>query len=321
MASGVTRTAGAHTEADVGTVLPLALRPRLETLRILSRLVDEPARRVQLSRGQARDQRIGAAEWDRVVARELAHILAWAVRRLRGPAYAVQPKPVWSARGRALVLLPRHGHAVHAIRRALPFALCGVPTVVTGHAHQTDLVKHVVLSCAATAGLSTTDLSAAEASAPAVVAGADPYDLVVVTGSADTATKVRQNTAATVLSACGQCTVGIGTRRWRLDRLGAALKRHQHPGSCTNWRGYFIGDWHTGSWTDAHGTSVDLPGELSRLHPTAVYAPVHDLDAASDLPRRLHGYSVHRCTTDGVVADLVGFGRDPSGGWPGDFTV
>jgi hypothetical protein len=49
-----------------------------------------------------------------------------------------------------------------------------------------------------------------------------------------------------------------------------------------------------------------------------VYRLTGDLD---EPPAVHHGFTVLPCDADGVVGTLVGFARDPAGGWPGDFLV
>jgi hypothetical protein len=49
---------------------------------------------------------------------------------------------------------------------------------------------------------------------------------------------------------------------------------------------------------------------------------VYRLDAELDAPPvDYHGYACLPCNADGVVGTLVGFARDPIGGWPGDFLI
>lgn len=303
----------------VGTVVPVERKPAMDVLRAMRALVDDAAARSPLI-GAARDERVAAAQWDGVLVREFAHTLTWLVRRVRAPDPAVD-SPGWPAGRRVVVLLPRHGHLVHVVRRALPFALSAVPTTIAGHPHQTRLIGQVVRDLRTSIGLPEDVLRASEAAAADVVAELAATDLVVVTGATGTAAAVRAATSATVLAACGRCTLGAGTDRAALARLAAAMEGHSWPGSCTNWHGYASGRWDRSSWTDQNGAEVDPRALLARMRPTALYTPVADLDARREAPARWHGYTVLPCAAGGVVADLAGFARDPVGGWPGDFTA
>jgi len=80
-----------------------------------------------------------------------------------------------------------------------------------------------------------------------------------------------------------------------------------------------VGEWGRHSWLDRHGHDVDMVRLLAELRPTALYAPVRNLDETRSAPVRWCGYTVLPCTTDGTISTLVGFAGDPQGGWPGDF--
>ncbi|WP_159079132.1 hypothetical protein [Plantactinospora sp. BC1] len=296
---------------EVGRAVALRHRPVPAALRRLRALV-----RDGVPAGAAaglRDPRIPAGAWDSVLARELALTLSWAARRaLAGaaPDAGALPGAAWSGDGTVVALLPRHGHAVHVIRRALPFALCGRPVRVHGH----DVDRTVLRRCTATVAelLELPGLTAGDEPASAAVAGCGPDDLVVLTGRVATVAKVRAVTTARVLAATGDCVVLVGTDPARLRRTAEVLRGHDHPESCTRLGGVRVGDLH-GPALDGSAADASAPP-----HPSAVYRLSGDL---GEPPLAQHGYTCLPCDVDGVVGTLVGFARDPIGGWPGDFLV
>ncbi|QPP05834.1 hypothetical protein G4Z16_04830 [Streptomyces bathyalis] len=294
----------------VGQVLPLRHSP-LGSLRGLSGALRQgvPADVAE----ELRDPRIGPAQWPKVLARELALTLGWAARRSRpsGDGTATCPS-AWDGTGRVVVLLPAHGLTVHVIRRALPFALCGVSTSVVGHESDRKRILRILTALSAPLfGLRAGTLAPFTKSAAEAVREASPEDLVVLTGHPSTARKVRGATAATVLGATGGCTVLTGTDTERLRHTGALLREHDRPGSCTRFAG-----WRTEPGPDrgADGGHV----WLREAHPSAVYRLSGSLETP---PYEHHGYTVLPCDDHGAVGTLTGFARDPVHHWPGDFLI
>ncbi|MFG1849586.1 hypothetical protein [Micromonospora carbonacea] len=246
-----------------------------------------------------------------MLARELALTLSWAARRVLAgaPGANAFPGAAWPGDGRVVALLPRHGHAVHVIRRALPFALCGRPVRVHGH----DVDWTTVERCTAAVAelLELRGLTPGGEPADAAVAGCGADDLVVLTGRTATVTKVRSATAALVLAATGDCVVLVGADPARLHLTAEALRRHDHPDSCTRLGNVRIG---TLDGLTLNRSEVDAAAP----HPSAVYRLSDDL---GESPLAHHGYTCLPCDVNGVVGTLVGFARDPVGGWPGDFLV
>lgn len=290
---------------DVGQVLPLEHRPAAGTLRRIAALVTDgvPAAAV----AALRDPRIDVQAWPGVLAREIALTVGWASRRMLATHPAA---PRWDGSGTAIVLLPAHGTAVHLIRRALPFALCGIPTRVAGHDEHRRIVSAAVGVLADLMDLA--DVLRPAESAVACVRDAADRDLVVLTGRPTTAFTVRRATSAQVLGATGGCAVLIGSIAEAVSATAAVLRRHDHPDSCTSFGGSWIHDGT--SWRDEHGRAAD-PADR---HPSVIYRLVADLDQ----PPEVHaGYTVLPCDRSGVVGTLVGFARDPRHGWPGDFLI
>ncbi|OIK29556.1 hypothetical protein VT52_000385 [Streptomyces malaysiense] len=301
----------------MGAVLPLERRPLRNSFAALRDLLavgvpgDDTA--------ALRDPRLPPAVWPGVLAREVAATARWSARRTlalagREPA----ARAGWHGRGRVLALLPAHGHMVHLLRRAAPFAVCGVPVRVAGHDRQRAAIASAVSRTARLLRLPDDALRPAAAPAAEAVAALTADDLVVVTGHPATAEKVRAATRATVLGATGGCVVLAGPDGERLAAAAAALGSHRHPGSCTRLGGV----WGTGPAGAApwrrDGTGV-APGEVvTQAHPSAVLRLTGSLD---EPPGEIAGYTALPCDADGALGTLVGFGRDPWQGWPGDFLV
>jgi hypothetical protein len=317
--------AGVEAERDlggVGQVVPAGRRVPPALLARLDALLRDgvPA---EVSAG-LRDPRLTPEVWTRVLAREIATTAGWAASRSLALAGRLPVGvPCWTGAGRVLTLLPAHGLAVHTIRRALPFALCGVPVSVVGHARQASAVAATVRDVRRLLDLPDALFAAPSEPAQALVRQAAAGDLVVLTGRQDSAVAVRAATRATVLGATGGCVLLIGPRGAESARAARLLRAEQHPDSCTR----FGGAWHGASaaphtagplWRNARGT-CRRPGDLlATEHPSAVYRLCGSLErpAAS-----LHGYAVLPCDGHARVGALVGFGRDPRHGWPGDFLV
>jgi hypothetical protein len=212
-----------------------------------------------------------------------------------------------------LVLLPAHGLAVHALRRALPFALCGVPTSVVGHENDRRRIAGILAEIRTLTSLRPRQLELCLETAPQAIRLLVPGDLVVVTSSRQTAEAVTLESPAQVLGATGCCTVLTGTDSQSLRQTAARLREHEWPGSCTRLHG----------WLVVHDQTANAPVRsaaqpLLEVHPSAVFR----LGAPLDTPAgEQDGYEVLPCDESGMVGTLVGFARDPRYRWPGDFLI
>ncbi|MGF7233367.1 MAG: hypothetical protein ACQSGP_00195 [Frankia sp.] len=288
-----------------------------------------------------RDPRIEPDRWRASFAREMVATLRWAVDRSRrasaGPgtpsAGAGRPDtagggPVsvsgGGGPGTVVALLPAHGVAVHLLRRAGPFALCGIPTVLGAHPHQVREVERVAAVLGDALGVSGVLASRPRPGRDAV-ARAGPGDLVVLTGAARTFPLIRRATRAAVAGACGGCAVAVGRDADQLRRLAGVLRTHDQPDSCTRWGGWWQGELSDPTWRRPDGSVVVATEALAAAHPSVVY------NIRAELPGEpgsgagpvvsVHGYGVLPCDPAGRVVSLRGFGRDPGHGWPGDFVV
>ena len=297
-----------------GQILPLNLAPSLGALRRLSDVVERGARGEHAE--ELRDPRIPHSAWQKVIIREFAMTLGWgaerALARTHGDATPT-PIPAWHGRGRALVLLPAHGLTVHTLRRAMPFALCGIPTQVVGHERDLGRIARILAEIRALTGLDADQMELCRMTATEAIRMVAPGDLVVVTGSRRTAEAVERESPAQVLGATGGCTVLTGTDSQLLSRVAARLREHDFPDSCTRLHG----------WRLLPGPGPAAPrngqgGPLAEIHPSAVYQLGAPMDASVGVE---DGYTVLPCDESGTVGTVRGFARDPLHRWPGDFLI
>ncbi|GGM67236.1 hypothetical protein GCM10012275_42200 [Longimycelium tulufanense] len=261
-----------------------------------------------------RDPRIPPREWSTVLAREFALTLNWAARRVLAAAgHARTGRPRWPGLAPVLSLLPRHGHAVHLIRRALPFALCGLPTGVAGHPEQTNQLRELAAVLTDLLDLST-PLHVFSRPPHEAVAEMAPAELVVVTGRPESVDAVRSATTATVVGATGSCVLLVGSEPGRLARVGTVLGQLDQPGSCTRFGGWWEIAIPDGTLWRRNGATRETTAVLAETHPSAVYR----LDDGVE-PTDLSGYTCLPCDDNATLGTLVGFGRDPWYRWPGDF--
>jgi hypothetical protein len=297
---------------SVGQVLPLPCRPIAEAIRLLTFLVQQETPGTIAE--ALRDPRIPSAHWPRVLARELATMLGWAARRRMAYAAAGQlavsaVQPAWSAAGTVLALLPRHGHTVHLMRRALPFTLCGIPVQVSGHDSDRDIITAVLAVLIDL--LNLPEINVHPDTARTAVSQMHEDDLVVLTGAPASLPAVRVATSARVLAATGGCVLLVSSDPAALRRAAAVLGRDDQPDSCTR-----LG----GAWLikpDVAGNRRHGP-PIGAMHPSAVYRLTPNL---GEPPLSYDCYTCLPCDEHGVVGTLVGFARDPIGGWPGDFLI
>jgi hypothetical protein len=311
--------------SDVGQLLDLRATVDRRFLNALLALVENRAD--AMLGADVADPRLRPGEWASVLARDVIFLLRWATDRLllveRGRSNGATSSESASANPRrVLSLMPRHGLTLRVLRRAVPFAACGIPVTVAGHAQLRPVLAGVVARLAMTLCLEDR-LQCATQPAPEALDRFDRGDdLVVVTGSTITAETIRVRTGARVVASTGRCAMFVHCSQAVPAEAISALATWDDATSCTRFGGAWRGSLDGGPWVaeaDAAARPHDAREVLERLHPSIVFTT--DLPDDDLSPTRLHGYSVIGCDRRGRAATLVGFGRDPRYGWPGDFVV
>ena len=311
--------------AAVGQVIALEIAPDRRVLDALQRLCWDEDHRLAVAR-QCRDPRIDATPWDVTFHREILWLFSWIIARRLARAEPAHRRSSALRFDHVLSLMPRHGLAVHVLRRAAPFAIMGIPTDVGLPPEQRDVGADVVAAIASALGIDG-HLTARTGSCEQKVrrAGGDARRLTVVTGRDHTARMVRASVDGPVLGATGRCVVLLGNSTTRVRTTAVALQAHERPSSCTRLGAAFVGSVADDHWPtlDAGPSVVDEVGAvLRRHHPSAVLV-LRDAKDAKDADSCavdvLHGYRTVVCDDDGAVASAQGFGADPVHGWPGDF--
>ncbi|HEV2374857.1 MAG TPA: hypothetical protein VGS19_22195 [Streptosporangiaceae bacterium] len=200
---GILEQLGEH-RGEVGLVLPVRRVPNVARVRLLSRLVERF--RCSSAGGPAAPDphtthlpQTDALHW------ELSMTADWAARRvLAACGLAPAGDAAWTGEGTVLSLLPTNDITVHVIRRALPFALCGIPVQVADEQQSEKLTRYVRL-LNHLLGLSSSALTVSDLPASQAVTRCQEEDLIVVSGHASTVTAVRQASVATVIGATRSC--------------------------------------------------------------------------------------------------------------------
>lgn len=261
------------------------------------------------------DDRFAPAGWLPVLRRELLQVLAWAARRHARPASGVPQR----LPERALCLLPRRAICLHLLRRALPFAACGTHTFVSAPADVQTCAESVLSAIAEVLGIR--EWLTMSSGGPPAIDRLRGYDAVIFTGRRRNASLLRAELGPAFLGATGRCGVLIGTREEELTAIGAGLRSHHVPHSCSRLRARFLlAEDRRGQPADATFAILrqeQLLDALQRLHPSIV------LLAPSLHERRppLGGYCGLPCDARGAIGLQTGFGADPAFGWPGDYVL
>ncbi len=297
-------------------------RPYFQTVQPLARLhellfeqddFDALARRLP-------EPRMPLAMWRDVLHSELLGLFRWALIRAKeglaephGQGYGEE----------VLCLLPYYGFCLHAIRRAVPFALMGIPTTVSVRDDRYQEACAVIAELATLLDVQDWLQVSDQPSANLVRQFHDRAGLIVLTGKQATYTNLRNAYPdARIIGATGCCAVVMAVEeelarlieeQRRQGRLSVSCSNHGHtvlvealaPGAAV---------LAIDGARPATGSTVQEV--LGQLHPSIVLAP----SSNTTLPDDLGGYSV--LAWDGATSpSLDGFGRDPLGGWPGDYRL
>jgi hypothetical protein len=312
-------TLNASAEAT-GRLVYASRLPESQFLGAIADLTGSPDQVSRLSEAVA-DPRLDPMIWRVTLHRDLLALYNWAVRRIADSSSGTPPASAgWDS---VLSLLPRNGHAIHVIRRAIPFAALGIPTRCGVHNDQRERAARVVRILAEVLGLKELLSVEPMASDQAVAAARTGEELIVVTGRSITVRRITSVASCRVIGSTGRCSVALGSDNHQLERLCEALSSNPVPNSCTQLKAAFMAeDLLDSSYVTALGSSgksYRMHEVLRGLHPSVVLVAGQKL--TSHVPVAIAGYRLLNCDAGGIVSTVVGFGADPVHGWPGDYLV
>ncbi|MGC5701102.1 hypothetical protein J4P02_12950 [Pseudomonas sp. NFXW11] len=298
-------------------------RPYFETLEPLARLQEllfEQDDFEALAR-QLPEPRMPLEQWRDVLHSELLSLFRWGLIRTQE---SLGEQGVVQGYGEeVLCLLPYYGFCLHAIRRAVPFALMGIPTTVSVREDRYEDALAVIAELATVLGLQPWLQVSPQPSASLVMQFYSRNGLIVLTGKQSTYAALRKRyPGARIIAATGCCGVVLAVQEDQARLIEEQRKQSLLSVSCSN-HGYTI----LAEALSPEATVLAINGVrpaarstvedvLVQLHPSIVLAP----PSSSPLPDDLGGYSLLQCAS-AAAASLDGFGRDPRGGWPGDYRV
>ena len=271
-----------------------------------------------LALSSLRDRRLSQREWQDLLSREFLLLRAWTLGRLMieptSESTRVVPKAVYS-------FLPDHALVAHLLRRAVPFAALGLPTVCAARSKSRRALTRAVSAIADVLSIGSYLRVCTESCRDVVRTKGNKSSLLVLTGRSTTMPVVARAWGGTFLGASGRCAVTFGGDRTELYQI---CRSRRIPHSCSNVRASFSLPGvlrSTSRVNPASGSgSYEVREILARLHPSVVM--LHDdRPGRRRLPHFVAGYSVVKCNARGQTFPSAGFGADPEHGWPGDYLV
>jgi hypothetical protein len=226
---------------------------------------------------------------------------------------------------RVLSLLPRYGFAVHALRRALPFALLGMNTEVSVPTQCRGEASEIIQLLSAELELHDALKLSSEPPGLLVERAEADNALIVLTGRMATFKRITsEHSCAHICGATGTCSIIIGDSFDAVHSLEMLLEAKQLSQSCSNHRASFLVD--VGSDARAFGghnlqtgeVVEDLSNEICRIHPSIILTPQ---TIKTRIPESIADYTVMKCDVLGEPVSRDGFARDPICGWPGDYCI
>ena len=274
------------------------------------------------------DERMPSEEWNTLLRFELLLLYQWALRRQMLSAKEGRTGGISEDAEQILVLLPGYGFALHALRRAVPFAALGLRTVISVPAHLSGGARNPLLAIVKALGLEMAVVVSDEEPSKLVARSVQADSPIFLTGRKSTFERLKsQHPSARLFAATGTCSVVVSVDPNAINSFERAQDAHKLSVSCSS-RGLSVvcnrisddavvaSAWGTEVRPGNRGRLVE---EIIRVHPSIVLVVEEDLTL--DIPTELAGYTVWRCTKDGVPTHRDGFGRDPIGGWRGDYCV
>lgn len=298
-------------------------RPGLENMQPLAHLHDllfehddfaEVVRRLP-------EPRMPLAKWHTVLKSELLSLLRWGLIRAQQGLSGNGGMQGYGEE--VLCLLPYYGFCLHAIRRAVPFSLMGMTTTVSVRPDCYAEASTVIAELAQILDLEEWLRVSPEPSPSLVRAFHERDGLIVLTGKQATYEHLReQYPDARIMAATGCCGVVLSVEEEGARLIEEHRKHNLLAVSCSN-HGYTV----LAEALDPGAPIIAINGArpvarstveqlLGQLHPSIVLTP----ESASPLPADLGGYTLLECA-NATAASLDGFGRDPVGGWPGDYRL
>ncbi|ROM22353.1 hypothetical protein BK645_22565 [Pseudomonas protegens] len=267
------------------------------------------------------EPRMALEKWRDVLHGELLSLFRWGLIRARE---SLDDQGAGQGYGQeVLCLLPYYGFCLHAIRRAAPFALMGIPTTVSVRHDRYQEASAVIGELAVVLGVKDWLRVSEESSAELVRQFHGRDGLIVLTGKQSTYTSLRSRYPdAWIIAATGCCGVVLSVEEQPARVIEEQRQEHRLPVSCSNHGYTVLAEALTpqaavlainGARPAVSSTVQEL---LGQLHPSIVLTP----PSALPLPDDLGGYSLLACE-ESAAASLDGFGRDPLGGWPGDYRI
>jgi hypothetical protein len=274
---------------------------------------------------RTQDKRMSREQWTHTLNFELLMLYKWAIRRYLLASSGSSVADVPKKEDRALVLLPRYGYALHALRRVAPLSALGVETLVSVPSPVLQDAARPLNAVAVALGLKQTFRLSREEPGRSVEHFARDKAPIFLTGRRSTFENIRElHPGIGICGATGTCSVIVGSKVEACTHLQRRMHERELAVSCSNHGLSVVCDNITEtaeclSISGGNMTSTTrgyLVEEIKRVHPSIILA----LDADSETyPRLVAGYTVWSCTSDGEPQNHEGFARDPVCGWPGDY--
>lgn len=268
------------------------------------------------------DIRIDDKAWLAIFYREIIFLYQWAAKRMLLQQKVKLPdSPTGKTYNEVLSLLPRHGMAVHILRRAIPFAMCGLPVDVGFPDHLIKEGSEITNILSSAFCLSDLLFCKAQSSVKKINSVFKNKNcLILVTGKKHTVELIKSQVKGDVYGVTGRCALMIGHEPELLKKAYNTLRKHNFKGSCTKLKATFCLDYLNQikdiQMKHFYGTTETVSA-IDRLNPSFIYC----LSDRISIPEFIRGYRVIKSDNQGVISTLVGFGSDPAFKWPGDFLI
>lgn len=315
---------------NTGSLISLRYMPQSQLIQSLHHLFTTPEARDQLA-DETLDLRLSPEHWRLVLYRDLLTLHRWVVNRVTLAANGAQagaPTPRFvMPPARVLSLLPHTALATHALRRAVPFAALGIPTLCGAPAPYWAEGSRITAVLARALGLEEWLHAERRSCEEAVARDSSADTLIVVTGRATTIRRIQRNARGPVLGCAGHCAVLLGPTAGALLPIQNSLVANRVKESCSTLRAILLCERYQGDVTAKSvfggGTACvyTVSEALGRLHPSVIFVPEPVNETTPRPPDMLCGYRVLTCAADGSSESSPGFGADPVYGWPGDYLI